>query len=1019
MKLRLSSESPLLGFHAIREFKAERGHPFGETLPLSKRLSQDQSGTYGKHKGTHTLQTIKKPLCARPMWLRSAHDCASSGAETLEGSVSYVPTSDFGTANYQSTGITSRRTETTGVTSAVSVFPPSSGNSTQQSLPLTDRWPAETRVKVSLHTVLSEAVTKLVKMSMAKVAAASVSLAAQTRPSNIHTRINSGATFYGSGLQSTNTVVPKHGSITKSKCNESKNQSKKTLSLFPHRKIVKGKISRKIDKVRALAGKKASSKVNGLGQPLASRATPQIADFDDTADTINAINTSQKRAEDELWWSWYKERKSPRIEIIWSVATICHDISFFHEMNDASTEFASIDFSALLSNSPVDREADEELHFESPYLRCISRDSFCDYRSDPGFLQVKFADIDFAAMADSALAECGGSGAPTGQQYAERAEVESAKLRGAANGLHKAGAKPAAPETEDWDIPGAILAYLAYAAPDTAPTTPTFGCKNLMGHVATPEKKAKSKALTLSPPHSLDIEPQAKFAFSNIVSLGLVATPGGKFAASDSAQHLAILPRSFTESFETVPILSTPTQFDKSGGSASISKSADAEKVSIIEKETRAMACLAEDEMLISSEEASSEVFTEPKIRDNFGDADDNAMIEALFPTRISAEPQVPSMDLHEPAEACREKLYKANDYWTQTKLMLLKLQEKEDLPGRSKPKLVSFADNEADNTSTDSESSEPSDTAFSSPLNSGSISGLESEIARVSDTNPGANTDSSALILKNYRRVFTHLVKNVVSPCNRVFAGLIEDILSIRNTGSELYCLTVGIGTTVSVLIELLEHNEKILPSQWQTRLASCRSTLADLAQTREVTRIDLGRLEAGFSSRLKESLESITKICISRCRLLKNYNLFCSKKYAEQRPGAQNVHEYTHASKYKESTSWHYEVDITELWESMHIVTRALRTDHDSVGALISSTRAGLTSAQTALDLYVKVQPNAICKFVAATPKNSPDNLPRDDAIAEPPPSDSPERSFKKRRTKAKQAKTFGELKFNNVYH
>ncbi|KAM9916682.1 hypothetical protein OXX59_009817 [Metschnikowia pulcherrima] len=489
-----------------------------------------------------------------------------------------------------------------------------------------------------------------------------------------------------------------------------------------------------------------------------------------------------------------------------------------------------------------------------------------------------------------------------------------------------------------------------------------------MGHVATPEKKAKSKALTLSPPRSLDIEPQAKFVFSNIVSLGLVATPSGKLAASDSAQHLAILPRSFTESFETVPILSTPTQFGKSGGSASISRSEDAEKVGIIEKETRAMACLAEDEMSIISGEASSEVFTKPKIRDDFGDADDNAMIEALFPTRISAEPQVPSMDLHELAEACREKLYKANDYWTQTKLMLLELQEKEDLPGRSKPKLVSFADNEADNTSTDSEPSEPSDTAFSSPLNSGSISGLESEIARVSDTNPGADTDSSALILKNYRRVFTHLVKNVVSPCNRVFSGLVKDILSIKNSESELYCLTVGLGTTISVLIENLKDNEKILPSPWQTRLASCRSTLADLAQTREVTRIDLGRLEAGFSSRLKESLESITKICISRCRLLKNYNLFCSKKYEEQRSGAQNVHDYTHASKYKESTSWHYEVDITELWESMHIVTRALRTDHDSVGALITSTRADLASAQTALDSY---------------------------------------------------AKTFGELKFNNVYH
>ncbi|KAM9899622.1 hypothetical protein OXX79_005632 [Metschnikowia pulcherrima] len=1019
MKLRLSSESPLLGFHAIREFEAESGHSFGKTMPLRKRLSQDQSGTHGKQNGIHTLQSIKEPLCARPTWLRSAHDCASSGAETLERSVSCVPTSDFGIANYQSTGITSRRTETTGVTSAVSVFLPSSGNSSQQSLPLADRWPAETRVNVSSHTKLSEAATKLVKMSMAKVAAASVSLAAQTRPSNTHTRINPGATFYGSGLQFTNTVIQNNGTTTKSKRNEIKHQSKKTLSLFPHRKIVKGKISRKIDKVRALAGKKASSKVNGLGQPLASRATPQIADFDDTADTINATNTSQKRAEDELWWSWYKERKSPRIEIIWSVATICHDISFFHEMNDASTEFASLNFSALLSNSPVDRKADEELHFESPYLRCISRDSSCDYRSDPGFLQVKFADIDFAAMADSALAECGGSGAPTGQQYAERAEVESAKLRGAANGLHRAGAKPAAPETEDWDIPGAILAYLAYAAPDTAPTTPTFGCKNLMGHVATPEKKAKSKALTLSPPRSLGIEPQAKFAFSNIVSLGLVATPGGKLAASDSAQHLAILPRSFTESFETVPILSTPTQFGKRGGSASISKSADAEKVSIIENETRAMACLAEDEMSIISEEASSEVFTKPKIQDNFGDADDNAMIEALFPTRISAEPQVSSMDLHELAEACREKLYKANDYWTRTKLMLLELQEKEDLPARSKPKLVSFADNEAENASTDSESSEPSDTGFSSPLNSGSISGLESEIARVSDTNPGADTDRSALILKNYRRVFTHLVKNVVSPCNRVFAGLIKDILLIRNTESELYCLTVGIGTTVSVIIEHLEDNENILPSQWQTRLASCRSTLADLSHTREATQIDLDRLEAGFCSRLKESLESITKICISRCRLLKNYNLFCSKKYAELTSGARNVHDYTHASKYKESTSWHYEVDITELWELMRIVTRALRTDHDSVGALITSTRAGLASVQTALDSYVKVQPNAICKFVAAAPKNSPDTLVGDDATAEPPPSDSHERSFKKRRTKAKQAKTFGELKVNNVYH
>ncbi|KAM9937785.1 hypothetical protein OXX80_002701 [Metschnikowia pulcherrima] len=1027
MKLRLSSESPLLGFHAIREFEAESGHPFGETLPLSKRLSQDQSGTYGKQNGTHTLQPIKEPLCARPTWLRSAHDCASSGAETLEGSVSYVPTSDFGTANYQSTGITSRRTETTGITSAVSVFPPSSGNSTQQSLPLADRWPAETRVNVSLHTKLSEAATKLVKMSMAKVAAASVSLAAQTRPSNNHNHINPGATFYGSGLQFTNTVIQNNGSTTKSKRNESKNQSKRTLSLFPHRKIVKGKLSRKIDKVRALAGKKASSKVNGLEQPLASRATPQIADFDDTADTINATNTSQKRAEDELWWSWYKERKSPRIEIIWSVATICHDISFFHEMNDASTEFASIDFSALLSNSPVDREADEELHFESPYLRCISRDSSCDYRSDPGFLQVEFVDIDFAAMADSALAECGGSGAPTGQQYAERAESESAKLRGAANGLHKAGAKPAAPETEDWDIPGAILAYLAYAAPDTAPTTPTAGCKNFMRHVATPEKKAKSKALTLSPPCSLGLESFAKSALSNIVSPDLVATPGNKLvatpsrklAALDSAHLLKILPKHSFKSFKTVSTLSTLTQFGTSGGLAYISNSADAEQVSIIEKESRAMACLAEDEMSIISEAASSKVSTKPKTRDNFGDADDNAMIEALFPTNHSAEPQVPSMDLHELAEACREKLYKANDYWTRTKLMLLELQEKEDLPARSKPKLVSFADNEAENASTDSESSEPSDTGFSSPLNSGSISGLESEIARVSDTNPGADTDRSALILKNYRRVFTHLVKNVVSPCNRVFAGLIKDILLIRNTESELYCLTVGLGTTISVLIEHLEDNENILPSHWQTRLASCRSTLANLAHTREATRINLDRLEAGFCSRLKESLESITKICISRCRLLKNYNLFCSKKYAEQRPGAQNLHDYTHASKYKESTSWHYEVDITELWELMRIVTRALRTDHDSVGALITSTRAGLTSAQTALDLYVQVQPNAICKFVAAAPKNSPDNLPRDDAIAEPPPSDSHERIFKKRRTKAKQAKTFGELKLNNVYH
>ncbi|QBM88455.1 hypothetical protein METSCH_C04230 [Metschnikowia aff. pulcherrima] len=1027
MKLRLSSESPLLGFHAIREFKAELGHPFVETMPLSKRLSQDQLGTHGKHKGTHTLQTIKKPLCARPMWLRSAHDCASSGAENLEGSVSYVPTSDFGAANYQSTGITSRRTETTGVTSAVLVFPPLSGNLTRQSLPLADRWPAETRVNVSLHTKLSEAATKLVKMSMAKVAAASVLLAAQTRPSNTHTRINPGTTFYGLGLQFTNTVVPKHEIVTKSKCNESMNQLKKTLSLFPHRKTMGGKLSRKIDKVRALAGKKASYKVNGLGQPLASKATPQIADFDDIADTINATTTFQKRAEDELWWSWYKERKSPRIEIIWSVATICHDISFFHERNDASTEFASIDFLALLSNSPVDRKTDEELYFESPYLRCISKDSSCDYRSDPGFLQVKFADIDFAAMADSALAECGGSAAPTGQQYAERAELESAKLRGAANGLHKAGAKLAAPETEDWDIPGAILAYLAYAAPDTAPTTPTAGCKNFMGHVATPEKKAKSKALTLLPPCSLGLELLAKSASSNIVSPDLVAMPGDKLvatpsrklAALDSVQHLAILPRSFPESFKTVSTLLMLTQFGKSGGLASISKLADAEKVSIIERETRAMACLAEDEMLIISDKAYSEVFTQPKIRDNFGDADDNAMIEALFPTNHSAEPQVARLDLHELAEACREKLYKANDYWTRTKLMLLELQEKEDLPARSKPKLVSFADNEAENASTDLESSEPSDTDFSSPLNSGSISGLESEIARVSDTNHGADTESSALILKNYRRVFTHLVKNVVLPCNRVFAGLIKDILSIRNTESELYCLTVGIGTMVSVLIEHLKGKEQILPSQWQTRLASCRSTLADLAQTREVTRIDLDRLEAGFCSRLKESLESITKICILRCRLLKNYNLFCSKKYAEQRSGAQNVHDYTHASKYKESTLWHYEVDITELWELMHIVTRALRTDHDSVGALITLTRAGLTSAQTALDLYVQVQPNAICKFVAATPKNNPDNLPRDDAIAEPPPSDSPERSFKKRRTKAKQAKTFGELKLNNVHH
>ncbi|KAJ8139452.1 hypothetical protein OY671_007337, partial [Metschnikowia pulcherrima] len=958
MKLRLSSESPLLGFHAIRDFKAESSLPFGETMPLSKRLSQDQSGTYGKPNGTHTLQTIKESLCARPTWLRSAHDCASSGAETLEGSVSCVPTSDFGTANYQSTGITSRRTETTGVTSAVSVFPPSSGNSTQQSLPLADRWPAETRVNVSLHMKLSEAATKLVKMSMAKVAAASLSLAAQTRPSNTHNRINPGATFYGSGLQFTNTVVQNNGSTTKSKHNEIKHQSKKTSSLFPHRKTVGGKLSRKIDKVRALAGKKASSKVNGLGQPSAYKATPQIADFDDLADTINATTTSQKRAEDEFWWSWYKERKSPRIEIIWSVATICHDISFFHEMSETSTEFASLDFSALLSNSPVDREADE--NFESPYLRCISRDSSCDYRSDPGYLQVEFADIDFAAMADSALAECGGSGAPTGQQYAERAESKSAKLRGAANGLHKAGAKPAAPETEDWDIPGAILAYLAYAAPDTAPTTPIFGCKKSMGHVATPEKKAKSKALALSPPCSLGLESLAKSASSNILSPDLVAMPGNKLvatpssklAASDSAQHLEILPKRSLESFKTEFTLSTPTRFGTSGGSASISKSVDAEQVSIIEKETRAMACLAEDEMSIVSEVAFSEVFTQPKVRDNFGDADDNAMIEALFPTNHSAEPQVPSMDLHELAEACREKLYNANDYWTQTKLMLLELQEKEDLPARSKQKLVSFADNEADNTSTDSESSEPSDTAFSSPLNSGSVSGLESEIARVSDTHPGANTESSALILKNYRRVFTHLVKNVVLPCNRVFAGLIKDILLIRNTESELYCLTVGMGTTVSVIIEDLEDNEQIFPSQWQTRLASCRSTLAGLAHTREATRIDLDRLEAGFCSRLKESLESITKICISRCRLLKNYNLFCSKKYAELTSGARNVHDYTHASKYKESTSWHYEVDITELWESMHIVTRALRTDHDSVGALISSTRAGLTSAQTALD-------------------------------------------------------------------
>ncbi|KAM9896360.1 hypothetical protein OXX69_010683 [Metschnikowia pulcherrima] len=1026
MKLRLSSESPLLGFHAIREFEAESGHSFGETMPLSKRLSQDQSGMYGKPYGTHTLQSIKESLCARPTWLRSAHDCASSGAETLEGNVSCVPTSDFGTANYQSTGITSRRTETTGVTSAVSVFSPSSGNSSQQSLPLAGRWPVETRVKVSLHTKLSEAATKLVKMSMAKVAAASVSLAAQTRPSNIHNRINPGATFYGSGSQITNTVIQNNGSITKSN-DEIKHQSKKTSSLFPHRKIVGGNISRKIDKVKALAGKKASSKVNGLGQPLASRATPQIADFDDTADTINATNTSQKRAEDELWWSWYKERKSPRIEIIWSVATICHDISFFHEMNDASTEFASIDFSALLSNSPVDRKTDEELYFESPYLRCISRDSSFDYRSDPGYLQVEFVDIDFAAMADSALAECGGSGAPTGQQYAERAEQESAKLRGAANGLHKAGAKPAAPEPEDWDIPGAILAYLAYAAPDTAPTTPTAGCKKSMGHVATPEKKAKSKALTLSPPCSLGLELLAKSASSNILSPDLVAMPGNKLvatpssklAASDSAQHLEILPKRSLESFKTVFTLSKLTQYGTSGGSASISNSADDEQVSIIEKETRAMACLAEDEMSIISEKASSEVFTQPNLRDNFGDADDNAMIEALFPTNHSAEPQVPSMDLHELAEACREKLYKANDYWTQTKLMLLELQEKQDLPARSKPKLVSFADNEADNTSTDSDSSELSDTAFSSPLNSGSISGLEFEIARVCDTNPGANTESSALILKNYRRVFTHLVKNVVLPCNRVFAGLIKDILLIRNTESELYCLTVGLGTTISVLIEHLEDNEQNLPSQWQTRLASCRSTLANLAHTREATRIDLDRLEAGFCSRLKESLESITKICIMRCRLLKNYNLFCSKKYVEFTSGARNVHNYTHASKYKESTSWHYEVDITELWELMRIVTRALRTDHDSVGALITSTRAGLASAQTALDSYVKVQPNAICNFVAAAPKNSPDTLVGDDATAEPPPSDSPERSLKKRRTKAKQAKTFGELKFNDVYH
>lgn len=300
--------------------------------------------------------------------------------------------------------------------------------------------------------------------------------------------------------------------------------------------------------------------------------------------------------------------------------------------------------------------------------------------------------------------------------------------------------------------------------------------------------------------------------------------------------------------------------------------------------------------------------------------------------------------DTEDHKEKCRKELSKTTPLWTKTGLLLLEFEEKMVPVFENQPpaiKLVEFLDD----CNSGSGSSELSGIMKVSPLQiSGlrspdpkALLGLEKEMMKIGGPQNTEEVQCLVGIIKNYRRVFIHLINNVVLPCNDKISSLLKDILMAGQNEGEIYSFGSAISNEIEIISESLEDNDDIECAYSQERLKRCHSSLATVNTRFAEMQKSLDTLEAGFLDRLTDISDHITRIRTIRDRILEKYFLFYDPNNALGSFGSQNVHEFTHVNDYKQSTIWYYHIDLEEFQFLLTKDVRAVVSSSGAIGEMI----------------------------------------------------------------------------------
>ncbi|OBA20476.1 hypothetical protein METBIDRAFT_12473 [Metschnikowia bicuspidata var. bicuspidata NRRL YB-4993] len=307
---------------------------------------------------------------------------------------------------------------------------------------------------------------------------------------------------------------------------------------------------------------------------------------------------------------------------------------------------------------------------------------------------------------------------------------------------------------------------------------------------------------------------------------------------------------------------------------------------------------------------------------------------------------------IRELAAQTRQRRTHAISLWTRTRLLLLEFEEEETL-STQKTRSVKFVDAEDDCLSNSdlSVSSEGSITGTSRLSESNATKG-EGVTKTTNGEYLGKENRILTLIIENYLRIFLHLITNIIYPCNEKIRVLLQSIMAIKRTASELDCLGSAICDELLFISSNMDGNETIDCQYWETRIEQSRCALKTLDTRFDQLHDDLILVQKKFGHVVASIADEVSKISQMRERVWEKYLLF----YTANRAGivSEDIHEYTHANEYKKATTWHSYVNTDELKALLIENIKALCANYLSMGETMCLIHQGLGYVKTALALH-----------------------------------------------------------------